>query len=46
MVQVSELPKNNTETNTNLDGEENENILPEDRNKPDLITANDKYNIN
>ena len=29
----------------NLDGKENENILPEDSNKTDTITANDQ-NIN
>ena len=48
MVQDSELPKNdnlNTKTNTNLDGKKNENKLPEDSNKTDMITANDR-NIN
>ena len=38
MVQDSELPKNNnrnTENDTNLDSKENENILPEDSDKPD-----------
>ena len=48
MVQSNELPKNNnlnTETNTNLDGKENDNILPGDSNKTYTITANDQ-NIN
>ena len=48
MVQDSELPKYHnlsTETNTNLDGKENDNILQADSNKTDTITANDQ-NIN